>query len=138
MFRMTLASQGDVLSNHELGLDPSRRAKLHEPSAWHNVFYKHLVCAIDEEVFEPLFDDSRGRPNASIRILLGMLVLKDGRGWSDEELFEACGFNLLVMRALGFTHFDEKVPVPATYYEFKRRLFAYQIDHGVNLLEKAF
>ena len=71
MFRATLPSQGDMLSSHELGLDPSRRAKLHAPSAWHNVFYKHLVCAIDEEVFEPLFHDSRGRPNASVRTRLG-------------------------------------------------------------------
>lgn len=138
MFQETLPSQGDVLTNHEMGLDASRREKLLEPSAWHNLFYKHLVCMIDEKVFAPLFDGSRGRPNASIRTLLGMLVLKDGRGWSDEQLFDECAFNLQVMRALGLTNFSEKVPVPATYYEFKRRLFEYQVQHGVNLLDKAF
>jgi hypothetical protein len=138
MFRTTPPSQGDLLTSHELGLDASRRKKLLEPGAWHNVFYEQLVCAIDEEAFKPLFDDSRGRPNASVRTLLGMLVLKDGRRWSDAELFEECAFNLQVMRALGLTNFSEKVPVPATYYDFKRRLFEYQVDHGVNLLDQAF
>lgn len=138
MFRKTRPSQGDVLTNHEQVLDAARREKLLDPSAWHNLFYEHFLCAIDEEVFEPLFHGSRGRPNASICTLLGMLVLKEGRGWSDEELFEACALDLRIMRALGLTNFSESVPVPATYYEFKRRLFEYEVAHGVDLLEKAF
>jgi hypothetical protein len=33
---------------------------------------------------------------------VAMLILKEGFGWSDEQLFEAIHFNLLVRRALGF------------------------------------
>jgi hypothetical protein len=138
MFRKTRPSQGDLLTNHEQVLDPTRRERLLDPNAWHNLFYEHVVCAIDEEVFEPLFHGSRGRPNASIRTLLGMLVLKEGRGWSDEELFESCALDLRIMRALGLTNFTESVPVPATFYEFKRRWFEHEIQHGVDLMEQAF
>lgn len=40
-------------------------------------------------------------PNASIRVLVGMMSLKEGQGWSDEQLFEQCRYNLLVRSALG-------------------------------------
>ena len=106
MYRPTRESQGDLYTNIDSHLGDARRVKLHDSAAWHNVFYEHLVSKIDEASFAPLFSDSRGRPNAAIRILVGMIVLKDGRGWSDAELFEECEFNMLVMRALGLMIFS--------------------------------
>ena len=134
MYRPTSASQSDLLTNFELHLGASKREKLHDPNAWHNVFFKHLVSKIDEDRFAPLFHESRGRPNAPIRVLLGMIFLKDGFGWSDAELFDACDFNIAVMRALGLTNLDEEVPAPSTYYLLKQQLFEYEAKHGIDLI----
>ena len=42
-----------------------------------------------------------GRPNASIRLLVAMSVLKEGFGCSDEELFEMSEFDLPTRKAIG-------------------------------------
>lgn len=49
-----------------------------------------VTTKIDEEIFKSLFPEGNrsDRPNDSIRILVGMSVLKEGFGCSNEELFE--------------------------------------------------
>jgi hypothetical protein len=69
-----------------------------------------------------LYADGKGAPNASIRVLVGMMILKEGQGWSDEQLFENCEYNLLVRSALGLISFEDAEPVPSTYYLFRRNL----------------
>ncbi len=59
-----------------------------------------------------------------------MLILKEGFGWSDEQLFEAIHFNLLVRRALGLLNLTDEVPVESTYYLFKQRV---NIDYHVEV-----
>ena len=69
----------------------SRASKKYSaPNAWHNQFYSLVTTKIDEDIFKPLFPEGKksGRPNASIRILVAMSVLKEGFGCSDEDLFE--------------------------------------------------
>jgi hypothetical protein len=60
---------------------------------WHNLFREQVTSKIDEDVRKPLFSSERGAPNAPIRILLGMMILKEGQGISDEMLFEQARFN---------------------------------------------
>ena len=67
-----------------------------------------------------------------------MLILKEGFGWSDEQLFEAIHFNLLVRRALGLLNLTDEVPVESTYYLFKQRLYGCQVETGINLLHEVF
>lgn len=139
MFRRTSANrQSDMFSGYESHLSQTKRAKLTDPKAWHNLFHTQIVSRIDESRFADLFDASQGRPNAPVRILLGMIFLKEGYQWSDEELFEQCGYNLLVMRALGLVNLDEQVPAPSTYYLFKQQVFAYDIAHGVDLVGQVY
>jgi hypothetical protein len=139
MFKPSAASrQSDVFSSFASHFGESKIEKLNDPIGWHNRFCEYVTSRIDESPYAVLFSDSRGRPNASIRVLVAMLFLKEGFGWSDQELFEQCGFNLLVMRALGFVNLDDEVPVPSTYYLFKKQLFAYQMDHGVDLVGETF
>ena len=139
MFKPSAASrQSDVFSSFASHFGESKTEKLNDPIGWHNRFCEYVTSRIDESPYAVLFSDSRGRPNASIRVLVAMLFLKEGFGWSDQELFEQCGFNLLVMRALGFVNLDDEVPVPSTYYLFKKQLFAYQMDHGVDLVGETF
>jgi len=139
MFRASPdSSQIDLFSNVERFLRERDQAKLSDPTAWHNVFLDQVVKCVPETRFAELFDDATGRPNAPLRMLVGMLILKEGFGWSDEELFEAVHFNLLVRRALGLLNLTDEVPVESTYYLFKQRLYAHQLEMGVNLLQEVF
>jgi hypothetical protein len=102
MFRASPASsQIDLFSNIEQFLRERDQEKLNDPNAWHNVFLDQVTQARSRGALCGLFDDATGRPNAPIRVLVAMLILKEGFGWSDEALFEAIHFNLLVRRALG-------------------------------------
>jgi hypothetical protein len=85
-----------------------------------------------------LFDKKNGAPNASIKVLIGMMVLKEGQGWSDEQLFENCNFNLLIRSALGLFNFNDTVPVPSTYYLFRHNIIAYNQEHSDDLLKKCY
>ena len=67
------------------------------------------------ENIRPLFAEDRedkkdGRPNAPIRILIAMSILKEGSGCSDDSLFENCCFNMLYRRALGMVTLKEQCP----------------------------
>ena len=139
MFRASSnRSQNDAFSNVEHFLRRRDQKKLNDSNAWYNIFLEQVTKRIPEERFSVLFDDETGRPNASIRLLVAMLILKEGFGWSDEELFEAVHFNLLVRRALGLLNLTDEVPVESTYYLFKQRLYRYQVQNGVNLLNDMF
>ena len=139
MFRASPnCSQIDLFSNVEQFLRERDQEKLNDPNAWHNIFLDQVTNRIAEERFAGLFDDGTGRPNAPIRVLVAMLILKEGFGWSDEQLFEALHFNLLVRRALGLLNLTDEVPVESTYYLFKQRLYRYQLESAANLLHEVF
>ena len=108
------------------------------PNEWHNKFYKNVTGRIDEDIFKPLYtterEDSRvGRPNAPIRILVAMMILKEGCGCCDEQLYELCRFNLLYRRALGLFNLDEQCPTIDSYYGLRRRICKYEEETGENL-----
>jgi len=139
MFKKSQASTSPSLfagiSQH---LNGRKIKHLEDSNAWHNCFYQEITSQIDENIFSPLYVSDNGRPNSSIRILVGMLILKAGNDWTDEQLFEACNFNMLVSYALGLTNLSDSVPSPATYYNFKLALLEYEQEKGITLLEKCF
>ena len=104
--------------------------------SWHNQFRKQVVMHVDESIFSVLYTQLTGAPNASIRVLVGMMILKEGQGWSDEQLFENCNFNLLVRSALGLMTLEDAAPVASTYYLLRRNLVEYAKEHGEDLFKK--
>lgn len=136
--KSTTNRQIDFLSDVSMQLDEKRSKTFNDPHSWHNQFFHHVVCNIDEECFKDLYSQRKGRPNAPVRILVGMLALKEGHGWSDAQLFEQLHFNLLVMKALGFENISDKVPSPSTYYLFKQTMYDFSLNHGRNLMMEAF
>lgn len=119
-------------------LSGTRLAKLEDPNGWQNCFYREVTSRINEDLFLPLYHHELGRVNASIRMLISMMILKDGNDWTDEQLFNECDFNILVQRALGLTNFGDEIPSPATFYNFKLALLIYELDSGINLLDALF
>ena len=116
MFRKTDTNeQLDIFSSPSTYMKGRTAKKYEDPHAWHNEFYQYVTSKIDEETFRPLFKEGNmGAPNASIRILVAMSILKEGFGCSDEDLFEKCEFDLLARKALGIGTLEDAAPVPCT------------------------
>ena len=116
MFRKTNSNkQMSLLSGVSQHLTGVSSAKFTDPASWHNTFYKEVVNIIDENIFSVLFSDGKGSPNASVKTLIGMMILKEGQGYSDEKLYENCRFNLLTRKALGLVNIDDDIPAESTY-----------------------
>jgi hypothetical protein len=71
---------------------PERAEQFYEQiGAWHNLFFKQVTFRVEETLFEPLFSKGSSRPNASVRILVAMMVLKEASRWSDSQLLSNLG-----------------------------------------------
>jgi hypothetical protein len=111
--------------------------RIGDKGSWDNIFREEVVQRIEEGIFSVLYNEENGRPNSPVRILVSMMMIKEGFGWSDSELYESCRFNLLVMNALGLTNVSDEIPVESTYYEFKKKLYEYQLSTGRSLIAEA-
>lgn len=138
MFKYSKNHQGDMFKDISNQLSKRKRKLMDLPSSWHNVMWQQVVSQIDETPYCVLFDQYTGRPNASIRVLIGMMILKEGNGWSDEQLFDECRFNIKVMHSLGLHQIDDDVPVESTYYDFRRVLGNYLETTHRDLLKETF
>jgi len=112
--------------------------KYNDKSYWHNQFRQEITHLIDESAYKSLFNERMGAPNASIRLLVGMMIIKEAFGWSDSQLFEQCQFNLLVRSALGLVNMNDPLPAESTYYLLRKRIYEYNRLTGEDLLEKTF
>lgn len=66
------------------------------------------------------------------------MIMKEGNRRSDEQMFEAVDFDLLVRKALGLVNLTDQAPSLDTYYLLRRRIVAYEEETGINLLEHCF
>ena len=117
-------------------LPEKRRKRLEE--SWAGVFYRQFFSRLNEEPFAVLYADCPSRPNVPVNWLVALEVLKGGYGWSDEELYDHFNFDLQVRYALGLHDFHEGDFGLRTLYYFRERLSRYNLQHGTNLLVKAF
>lgn len=138
MFKKSESKQFDLFESIEGCLSERKQKIFSDPSCWHNTFYSEVICRIDESIFSVLYSSKMGRGNAPIRVLLGMCILKEGNGWSDEQLFRHCRFDLQVMRSLGYTSMKEDIPVEATYYSFRKAVKEYEQITGIDLIDECF
>lgn len=138
MFQKTKAAPPELFSGIVNIAGNKKANHLGSPQSMHNIFFSEVVSRVDESIFSVLFDQGNGRPNASIRMLVGMMILKEGEGWTDEQLFGSCQYDLRAMMALGLHNLSDPVPSPSTYYKFKVSVERYDKDNGINLLDKCF
>ena len=138
MFKCSQDKQINLFSSMSQQVSGRKRKLLDDPTSWHCLFFEQIVSQIDELPYSSLYSNTMGRPNSSVRMLIGMMILKEGQGWSDEQLFEECRFNLRVMRALGLANMNEDIPTESTYYEFRKALGEYNEEHEVDLIKETF
>jgi len=130
--------QLDAFTSVPMMLENSAFKQYSDQGHWHNQFHDQVVMRIDETIFSILFNITTGAPNSSIRILVGMMILKESFAWSDSQLFEHCRFNLLVRSALGLFNMNDPLPVESTYYLLRKRIYDHQKQTGEDLMGKAF
>lgn len=107
-------------------------------ASWASTFYEELFSRIDENIFAVLYSDKASRPNTPINILLGLEMLKDGNGWTDEEMYSNFCYNVQVRYALGLHSLDEGHFELRTTYNFRQRLVRHMQETGENLVEACF
>jgi len=130
--------QLDAFTSVPMMLESSAFKEYSDRSHWHNQFHDQIVMRVDEAIFSILYNNTTGAPNSSIRILVGMMILKESFVWSDSQLFEHCRFNLLVRSALGLFNINDPLPVESTYYLLRKRIYEHQKQNGEDLMGKAF
>lgn len=138
MFAKSSPIQRTLFSSTEDFLHGKSLIFYKEDTSWHNLFRREITLRIDEAIFKPLYSSGMGAPNASIRVLVAMMILKESQGWSDSCLFEQCRFNILTRSALGLLNIDDALPVESTYYLFRKLVVEHERNTGENLFEKAF
>lgn len=112
-------------------ISENKRARL--LNSWAEVFRSRVLPSIDEEPLRDSFHADMGRPNASIRLLTGLHLLKEEHDFTDEELLDNLEFNLQWQHALGVepatAHLCQK-----TLHNFRLRLI--EDDRALDMFTK--
>jgi hypothetical protein len=106
--------------------------------SWAETFRREVFLRIPEDRFAVLYDPDPSRPNVPVNVLVGLDIIKEGRGWSDEELYEHFLFDLQVRYALGCDNFGEGDFDPRTLYYFRKRVSEHALKTGENLYQVVF
>lgn len=139
MFKKTAKdTQIDLYSGVSTFLTGKSCKNFFDEKGWHNQFRNQIVSRIDESIFKVLFSNHMGAPNASISLMVGMMIIKEAFGWSDSQLYDQCRYNLLVRSALGIFNMSDEIPAESTYYLLRKRVHDYERQGYENLLQKTF
>jgi hypothetical protein len=96
MFRPTSPQRSLFGVEHRMG--PVKRDRLEK--TWAHQFHCQALGLIDESRFAKYFDADNGRPNKSIRLVIGVLVLKEVFDLTDAEALEELEWNMAWHHAL--------------------------------------
>lgn len=139
MFRKTSREQQlGIFSSNDNLLYGKSKDYYQQADSWHNIFRLQVTMRIDESLFSKLYSEKMGAPNAPVRILISMMILKEANGWSDAQLFEHCRYHVLVRSALGILNMDDVIPTESTYYLLRKRIVDYEKTTNINVIEEAF
>jgi hypothetical protein len=136
MYKKNKRSQQPLLLSDVSDL-PVRTLKILKNS-WAETFRREVFLRIPEDHFSILYDTCPSRPNVAVNVLLGLEILKEWHGWSDEEMYAHFLFDLQVRYALGCDNFGEGDFDLRTVYYFRRRLSEHALNTGENLIKGMF
>ncbi len=138
MFRASKPIQPKLFTSGDSLFSGKSLSIYENTNSWHNLFREKVTNQIDETLFKPLFIKGKGTPNASIKVLISMMVLKEAQGLSDEKLFESCRFNMLTRSAIGLLNADDSLPTESTYYLFRKKVNDSAKKTETNLFDAVF
>lgn len=126
-----------VLLISDVNYLPERSLKNLKES-WAATFREEVFLRIDEDKFSVLYSKKISRPNVPVNLLLGLEILKAGRNWTDEELYERFLYDLQIRYAVGCDNFGDENFSMRTLYYFRQRLVEHAIRTGQNLMMEIF
>lgn len=130
-FRMN-SSQQYSFSDAVYNLTERERKALEK--SWAKVFAEEIFPAIDEERFRVLYSDrAQSRSNTPVNIIVGALIIKEMFQISDDEVVENLMLDPRYQYALHTTSFDEQPLSDKTLSRFRKRCYAYEALHNVDL-----
>jgi len=97
MFKPSNPQRSLLECEYLVSADKAERLK----QTWAEPFRRRILPLIDEEVFRDAFSETTGRPNKSIRLLVGVHLLKEWNDLTDEQVIDQLDFNLQWHFALG-------------------------------------
>ena len=124
MFRPS-TRQSSLLEPH-LVLSKTKRERLEQ--SWAHAFRTRVMPHIDEEILRDAYHADNGRPNYQVRILVGLLLLKDAADLTDEQTLEQFEYNLQWHYALGVTADDAHLARRTLFY-FRSKLMESDLAH---------
>lgn len=139
MFRKS-SEQTNIFTASSL-LSPIKQQRLER--TWASLFRDRCLPLIPEEDFASYYCADNGRPNVPIRIIVGLLILKQIFNYTDQAALDAADFDARWQTALGLSA-DDPVPCQKTLHNFRALLmqhdaaaylFAYITDKLINELD---
>jgi IS5 family transposase len=97
MFRLTNPQTTMFESQYLMPEEKAARLK----RSWAEPFRTRVLGLIDEELFRDAFAENNGRPNRSIRLMVGLHLLKEWNDLTDEQVLDQLEYNLQWHHALG-------------------------------------
>ena len=122
------------LGDRSVLLNERERRRLER--SWAGSFAEEIFPKIQEKIFQPLYSEVSAKPSSPVNVIVGVLLLEELFGLSDEKVVENCTCDLRFQTALHTTS-DLVQPVSeSTLQRFRRRLMDYEKTNGVNLLHQ--
>lgn len=105
--------------------------------SWAHTFQEYIFPNIKEERFAVLYSDNHAtRPNTPVNIIIGLLILKEIFGLTDEELIGSLHFDTRFQYALRTTSFEQQPVSINTLTNFRARLYDYEQETCIDLLQQ--
>ena len=125
-------SQQLSFSDTLYGLTPREQKALQ--NSWAKVFAEDIFPNIDEQRFSVLYSDKASRPNTPVNVIVGVLIIKELFGISDDMVVENLMLDPRYQYALHTTSFEEQPLSDRSLTRFRLRCYNYEQVHGVDLL----
>jgi hypothetical protein len=94
--------------------------------SWAWPFRNEALPLIDEEPFKDFYHQQLGAPNKSVRMIIGVLILKDMFDYTDEQALEQLSFNICWHVALGLMP-DDACCCQKTLHNFRVNLIKHDL-----------
>ena len=131
-------SSQQISINDALGTLSQRELKYLENS-WAKDFAEKVFPLIDEHRFSVLYSDNHAsRPNNPVNVYLGLLILKEIFGQTDEQAVESLMFDMRYQYALNTTSFKEQPISKNSLSNFRTAVYRYNQQNGVDLIQEEF
>jgi hypothetical protein len=106
-------------------------------NSWADGFSKYIFPQINEERFSVLYSsNAASRPNTPVNVIIGVLLLKEMFGSTDDELLEETLFDMRYQVALHTTSDIEQPISDRTLSRFRERLYNYEVETGIDLMKQ--